>query len=964
MSLRASHSPPGERDKHLRWQDIDYGMEDTPRTEVVPEVPWSSAVPLRRSSSMSGGRSTGRSRSTSQGPSLLRRAVSEASSTVSSLMSFSTDRPIDKIASWVWVPTTPARNGKKALQKDRDLTKNRLPDASFDDSATNPTERTESLKADTKKRRRCCNMFRPRHFRNLIGAGHKLLGPEYTIASLERTLYDKVHHDSKGQMLQPEGLILVDQDKEIPEWLFRCIGSTCTKSLDLVMLVSVILTSIVSPLTFLWGGNWEQSSLIPGESALLIFDLSMDVLYCGFLFNRLNTSFMHPRRRTEVVDRGAILYRWLTDPLYWVEWASTLVYAPIIVFGIPTLVNAVKFVRMWNFVRTPDSMWRIKEHSKVRTIYPIFILVFISHWLACVLGCVGGYRSALEEGGEAAFRTYFDLPLGVNHSISGYISMYFKAFVEACYLLTGMMDDPVGMDGPRENNFGALVLVTVCGPLGVVGISFFIASVVREQSLKFALDMRHSENQAFIKRALEILNIPSELQRRVYSLHYFQKMSHDKEALAVLFANAASNPPLESALRVYLYHDSVLLSRHFVRKDLNYIIEVVRVLWDRTYLPGDYVTRCGELGDGMYFVARGNLSVLVPTDGSRDVARGIIIAYKTAGDYFGEIALIHHCVRTAWVRADTYVLASMLLRESVEKIWKFFPAEREELMRTVAQHAKTDLVRKAARHEQGEPESLPSDSNLWWKGVVKVSRITGVFGSHRQKTSKPSVSVPSAVSPRSPPSLISSTDSEEVYVASGAAVQVSSNPQTHEESISGIGMETAFPIAPDTVATLLALRNLSSRVLEGQSALHDRIGRLEERLEQLTLPGRSDRCTKRHPMAESRTSNKHVTISRQKFDTFRNSSRSPGLRDAGSCRGRSDIQTPQRHSVLAESPLLPEDPQSLQISFEPRRPFVSGRSEGANCASTRSAPDCLRGSAIPSCPVGSDGAAKLCGSSL
>jgi len=215
-----------------------------------------------------------------------------------------------------------------------------------------------------------------------------------------------------------------------------------------------------------------------------------------------------------------------------------------------------------------------------------------------------------------------------------------------------------------------------------------------------------------------------------------------------------------------------------------------------------------------------------------------------------------------------------------------------------------------------------------------------------------------------PPSLISSTDSEEVYVASGAAVQVSSNPQTHEESISGIGMETAFPIAPDTVATLLALRNLSSRVLEGQSALHDRIGRLEERLEQLTLPGRSDRCTKRHPMAESRTSNKHVTISRQKFDTFRNSSRSPGLRDAGSCRGRSDIQTPQRHSVLAESPLLPEDPQSLQISFEPRRPFVSGRSEGANCASTRSAPDCLRGSAIPSCPVGSDGAAKLCGSSL
>ena len=87
-------------------------------------------------------------------------------------------------------------------------------------------------------------------------------------------------------------------------------------------------------------------------------------------------------------------------------------------------------------------------------------------------------------------------------------------------------------------------------------------------------------HKAFIKRALEILYIPSEFQIHVYKLHYHQKMSHDNQVLAVLFANAASNPPLESDLHMHLYHDSVLLSRHCERKEMHYIIEVVSLKRD------------------------------------------------------------------------------------------------------------------------------------------------------------------------------------------------------------------------------------------------------------------------------------------------------------------------------------------------------------------------------------------------
>jgi len=235
--------------------------------------------------------------------------------------------------------------------------------------------------------------------------------------------------------------------------------------------------------------------------------------------------------------------------------------------------------------------------------------------------------------------------------------------------------------------------------------------------------------------------------------------------------------------------------------------------------------------------------------------------------------------------------------------------------------------------------------------LAKVSRITRVFGGSRQKTSKRSepASEPS-LSPRAPPSPIHSSDSDGVDVASGTEVRFSSSGKKYEQSVRGVGMEPAFPSAPDDLATLHTLHAVWSRVLDGQATLHDRLGRLEERLEQVTLPGRSDTCTKRLSVAESKHSNKHAAIKRERLDTLRRGSRSPR----------------KRYTVYAESPLLIAGPESLQVSFDHRGPATSRSSAGTSSPGSRwtSALDRLRGSAIPSCPIGADGLAKLCGSSL
>lgn len=66
---------------------------------------------------------------------------------------------------------------------------------------------------------------------------------------------------------------------------------------------------------------------------------------------------------------------------------------------------------------------------------------------------------------------------------------------------------------------------------------------------------------------------------------------------------------------------------------------------------------------------------------------------KFKGDHFGEVAMIMDCVRTAWVRANKYVLVSLLTRSYAEEIWKYYPSEREQLLQEVVETARMDRTR-------------------------------------------------------------------------------------------------------------------------------------------------------------------------------------------------------------------------------------------------------------------------------
>jgi len=98
--------------------------------------------------------------------------------------------------------------------------------------------------------------------------------------------------------------------------------------------------------------------------------------------------------------------------------------------------------------------------------------------------------------------------------------------------------------------------------------------------------------------------------------------------------------------------------------------ELVTSLKPIVFPPGATIARAGEVGDGIYFVAAGDVEVLSPDDDS-------VQAVLTAGSYFGDLTLMLGERRTATVRSRDFTETFQLSASEFERIREAYPELRE-----------------------------------------------------------------------------------------------------------------------------------------------------------------------------------------------------------------------------------------------------------------------------------------------
>jgi len=112
--------------------------------------------------------------------------------------------------------------------------------------------------------------------------------------------------------------------------------------------------------------------------------------------------------------------------------------------------------------------------------------------------------------------------------------------------------------------------------------------------------------------------------------------------------------------------------------------ELIISLKPMVFPPGADIARAGEVGDGIYFIAEGDVEVLSPDDGSVQATLG-------AGTYFGDLTLMLGERRTATVRSRDFSETFQLSAAEFSRIKEAYP-ELTEVMAKASQERSDSMA--------------------------------------------------------------------------------------------------------------------------------------------------------------------------------------------------------------------------------------------------------------------------------
>lgn len=133
-----------------------------------------------------------------------------------------------------------------------------------------------------------------------------------------------------------------------------------------------------------------------------------------------------------------------------------------------------------------------------------------------------------------------------------------------------------------------------------------------------------------------------------------------------------------------------------------FVRSLAMVLEPQVFVIGDFIIKQGGIGDEMYFMNKGVVEVF-------NNAKTFTV-YKTVGDFFGEVALLHNVPRTANVRAITRCDIFVLAREDYENVLRYFPDLRESNKKTWLR-SNTTMVKMGYNKDLLEGNSPKTDSS-------------------------------------------------------------------------------------------------------------------------------------------------------------------------------------------------------------------------------------------------------------
>ncbi|MCS6985098.1 MAG: ion transporter [Leptospiraceae bacterium] len=215
----------------------------------------------------------------------------------------------------------------------------------------------------------------------------------------------------------------------------------------------------------------------------------------------------------------------------------------------------------------------------------------------------------------------------------------------------------------------------------IAGVAFFGYVIGSISSLLANLDASRTHFREKMEKLSAFMRgrqLPREVQERVRAYYDYlwetRRGSLEQEILS----------ELPRSLRIDV---AIALKQELIRKvplfqgaETAFIRQLVLHLEPTIYLPGDIIFHQGEMGHGMYFIARGCVEIYNEKTKER-------YAILNEGNFFGELSLLLKAPRNATARCLDYCDLYRLDKTAFDEIIAGFPHFAAELQKRVAERS-------------------------------------------------------------------------------------------------------------------------------------------------------------------------------------------------------------------------------------------------------------------------------------
>ena len=404
---------------------------------------------------------------------------------------------------------------------------------------------------------------------------------------------------------------------------------------SLIKLASYLISLIVIIAFFMFSILAPFNQIFPEISSEYFTSISL-VVYIVFLFDLIFKLVLFANNRNML---GIFPEDNLTNYLSTYFIYDFIAIIPVSLFSANPLWQLLPIIKLFTVFKRISFIRQtmLKFASLAVVVQFLYWFVQITHWISC------GWLKI--------------------HGINEHLTIS-SNYISSLYWTTTTLTTVGYGDIVPHTNFERLysVLVMIIG-VGLYG--YLIGNVVSVITKRDPAHQKFINNLESLSSLVKYRGLPQNVATRIrqYFLYLWKnRLEHNEN-------NFLDKLPVGLKLEVLKFLKQDIIKNVELFKDVSdeFINDLAENLQEFVITPNEFLFRQGDIGDRVFFVLEGQLSILVDNDKEE-------IAKINKGDFFGEIALFKNKPRNASVKAITFCHLYYLDKKSFDLLIPKYPS--------------------------------------------------------------------------------------------------------------------------------------------------------------------------------------------------------------------------------------------------------------------------------------------------